>query len=296
MHNERRSVGTTGIPGGLPYPVGIGYVFIPYGVEREDYIKTCYQTNTVALRTEGGDFFKNVPVPDAIMTDIVFPEDVALSNGSVVAFAVIPKHNAPVVFAVLGLKDALGRLVEEGQFKVSKSMGDNSAGIDIHTKGSPSVSVAATGAGSKITFKVASNDEDSKFEVLTKGDVEVYGSKHVRVFVGEEVSLELVDEKLEPIAHIRYNKDTKIWQIFGDSGSDGQPAILGDDWIEKAEKICDLISDFAQAVSTMTVGVLAPQSPSGPPVNPAPFVQVKTQITQLKQQLKDTLSKRVKID
>ena len=116
------------------------------------------------------------------------------------------------------------------------------------------------------------------------------------MFAGEEVSLELVDEKLEPIAHIRYNKDTKIWQIFGDSGSDGQPAILGDDWIEKAEKICDLISDFAQAVSTMTVGVLAPQSPSGPPVNPAPFVQVKTQITQLKQQLKDTLNKRVKID
>lgn len=296
MHSERKSIGTTGISGALSHPIGIGYVFIPFGVEREDYIKTCYQTNTVALRTEGGDFFKNVPVPDSIMTDIVFPKDVALSNGSVVAFAVVPKHNAPVVFSILGLKDAIGKLVEEGQYKIFKSNVDNSAGIDIHTKDVPSINFAATGSGSKITFKVASNEEDSKFEVLTKGDVEVYGSKHVRVFAGEEVSLELVDEKLDAIAHIRYNKDTKIWQIFGDSGSDGQPAILGDDWIDKAEQICDLVSDLAQSVSTLTVSVLAPQSPSGPPVNPAPFLKVKTQISQLKQQLKNTLSKRVKID
>jgi hypothetical protein len=296
MDNQRKSVGTTGLPGALASPVGIGYVVIPYGVERADYIKTCYQTETICIRTEGGDFFKNVPVSVDQMESIVFPKEVGTATGSVVAFAVVPKHNAPVVFAVLGLKDTVGKLIEEGQIKLNKSTEQHSVDIDMRTNGVAQVNISASGEGSSMFFKLASPNADSVFDIKTKGEVNVYGSKLVRLFAEEEVRLELVDDKLEPIAHIRYNKGTGIWEIFGDSASSGQAAVLGDDWIEKAEKMCDLIGSIAQNVSTMTVGVLAPQSPSGPPINAASFAQIKTQISQLKTQLKSTLSKKVKID
>lgn len=296
MSNERRSTGTAGLPGALPYSVGVGYVVIPYGVDRADFIKTCYQTETICLRTEGGDFFKNVPVSVDQMDSIIFPAEVGLATGSVIVFAVVPKHNAPVVVAVLGLKDTVGKLIEEGQIKLNKVVGENSVDIDMRTADGAQVNISASGAASKMSFKLTSPGEDSVFEIMTKGEVNVYGSKLLRLFSGEEVRLELVDDKLEPIAHISYNKGTGIWEIFGDSSSSGQAAILGDDWIEKAEKICDLIGDLATNISTMTVSVLSTQSPSGLPTNAASFSTIKTQISALKQQLKTTLSKKVKID
>lgn len=296
MHNQRKSVGTYGLPGASAYSVGVGYVIIPYGVERADFIKTCYQTETICIRSEGGDFFKNVPVSVDQMESIIFPAEVGVATGSVVVYAVVPKHNAPVVFAVLGLKDTVGKLIEEGQIKLGKTTGENSVDIDMRTGDSAQVGISASGDGSAMTFKLASPNENSVFDVMTKGEVNVYGSKLVRMFSGEEVRLELVDEKLEPIAHIRYNKGTSIWEIFGDSGSSGQAAVLGDDWIKKAEKLCDLIGDIATNISSMTVSVLAPQSPSGTPINALKFTQIKTQVATLKSELKSTLSKKVKID
>ena len=219
MSNERRSTGTSGLPGALPYPIGVGYVIIPYGVERADFIKTCYQTETICIRTEGGDFFKNVPVSVDQMESIVFPAEVGTALGSVVIFAVVPKHNAPVVVAVLGLKDTVGKLIEEGQIKLNKATGDNSTDIEMRTNGGAQVNISASGDASKMVFKLTSPGEDSVFDIMTKGEVNVYGSKLLRLFSGEEVRLELVDDKLEPIAHIRYNKGTGIWEIFGDSAS-----------------------------------------------------------------------------
>lgn len=294
--SQRKSVGTIGLPGQSHYPVGVGYVVIPFGIEREAFIATCYQTNTLCIRTEGGDFFKNVPIADKLMTDIVFPKEKSSSEGSVVVFAMIPKHNAPVVFSVLGLKDELGSLIEEGQFKLAKSTGDDSFGLEVRTKNGSMTSFSASGRNSTITFRLVSDDESSKFELQTKGEVDIYGSKKVRIQSADEVRLELVDEKIKPIAHIRYNKNTQIWEIFGSSNSDGQWALLGEDWIEKAEEICDILSDLCQNVSQLQVSVLAPQSPSGPPINASVFLSVKTKVAALKQQLKTTLSKKVKID
>lgn len=296
MHNERISIGTVGISGNSPFAVGVGYVVIPYGVNREDYVKSCYQTQTICVRTEGGDFFKNVYISDSALADIIFPEDVSSSSGSIVVFAFVPKHNAPVVFSVLGSKDTVGALVEEGQFKVSKAYDGASVAIEGRAKSGASLAMSASGVSSKMVFKLSSPDEDSVFEIKTKGDVTVYGSKVVRLFAAEEVALELVDEKLEPTAHIRYNKNTGIWEIFGDSNSSGQSVLLGQDSIKKIGEICDILSDFAQAVSTMQVSVLAPQSPSGPPLNPAPFIQASTKIMSLKSQLDQLLSKTVKTD
>lgn len=296
MGNQRISVGTLGIPGASPYPIGVGYVVIPYGVERADFIKSCYQTETICIRTEGGDFFKNVPVSVDQMESIAFPSEVGAASGSVVVYAVVPKHNAPVIFAVLGLKDTVGKLIEEGQIKLNKITGDNSVDIDMRTADSAQVGISASGDGSSMVFKLASPNEDSVFDIMTKGDVNVYGSKLVRLFSGEEVRLELVDDKLKSIAHISYNKNDGIWEIFGDSGSNGQAVLLGEDWIDKAEQICDLIGEIALNISTMTVSVLAPQSPSGPPITAPLFAQAKTKIEALKAQLKSTLSKKVKID
>lgn len=296
MYNERRSTGTTGLPGALPNSIGVGYVVIPYGVDRTDFVKTCYQTETICIRTEGGDFFKNVPVSVDQMESIIFPQEVGTSLGSVVIFAVVPKHNAPVVVAVLGLKDTVGKLIEEGQIKLNKASGDNSADVEIRTNGGAQVSISASGEASKMVLKLTSPGEDSVLDIMSKGEVNVYGSKLLRLFSGEEVRMELVDTELNPIAHISYNKNAGIWEIFGDSSSSGQAAILGDDWIKKAEEICDLISTLSTNIASMTVSVLSPQSPSGPPLNAASFLQVKTQINSLKQQLKSTLSKKVKID
>jgi hypothetical protein len=131
---------------------------------------------------------------------------------------------------------------------------------------------------------------------MVKGDVDLHASKSVRLFANERVSLELVEEDLSRSAHISYNKDDKIWEIFGESTSAGQSAILGDDFIGNIEELFDLLSDLSIAISTLTVTSSAPGAPSSPPINPVPYAQFQTKISLLKTKIKGNLSKRVKID
>lgn len=290
---SRRSLGTSGIP--TPFSVGIGYLIIPYGVDREQFVKTCLQTNTICLRTEGGDFFKNVPVPVGCMSDIVFPQDKSVSDGSVVAYVMMPKHNAPIVFGVLPFKDDLGLLTKENQYKIVKKQNDDSVSIELKAEEGQSIlSCNISGKNSKLTINVSSDDDSSVMEINTKGNLSILSSKSVSVQAQDDCALVIVDKNTNSLSHIRYNSGG--WEIKSDSNGNAQPIVLGNQILNKLEDLFDLVSDTLQQISILTVPVTAPGSPSGPPTNSALFLQYKVKLLLLKQQLNDVLSKKNKTD
>ena len=74
------------------YPVGFGYITIPYDVDRDLYIKTCYRKERVAIQLDdGGGIIRNCYVGKTAMQNIEFPENFDKLGSGV--FFIVPKFN-----------------------------------------------------------------------------------------------------------------------------------------------------------------------------------------------------------
>ena len=68
-------------PNGINMICQIGTVVIPRDVEREDYIKTFYNTGKLFIVMGGGEAYKDVAVSKHLIEHIVFPQS-KLEKGS----------------------------------------------------------------------------------------------------------------------------------------------------------------------------------------------------------------------
>lgn len=251
---EKASVGTQGLPN-KPLPSGSAYVVIPHGIERKKYVKQCYKTNTISLRTEGGDFYKNAYIGDTELENVTFPEKIS-EQGSPVFWVCTPKHNTPVVVAVMNFKSLVGKITQENEIRLFKS-GEKSV-IDINGKSDDGrLSMSVTGTDEKVKFDitVVNNNNDAEYNLTVKGDVNIYASNKVHISTkGEEILIEFVDDALEAKAFLSYNPTDK-WRIFGDANSAGEPVLLGDKTKTELDKVTGRIDAIITAISTSATAV-----------------------------------------
>jgi hypothetical protein len=73
-----------------------------------------------------------------------------------------------------------------------------------------------------------------------------------------------------------------------------QKAILGEDLVDTLDDLCSKLDDLIQAIQSLTVTCTAPGSPSSPPINVSQFISVASDISQIKSNLDDLLSSKIK--
>lgn len=191
----KKSVGTTGMPKVLFKSAGIGYVSIPSNFDRKKFVRSCYDTSTVMIRNENGDNWGNVHVDRNVMQELEFPAD-SKSRGSALLWVMLPKHNMPVVVALLELKDKRGQVTEERAFNLSRSAPKGKVSIDGKAdKSELTISVLSqtNGVGS-MKINVLNPDETASIDVFVKGMATIFATKKIRLVSNKDLSFEVVDK------------------------------------------------------------------------------------------------------
>jgi hypothetical protein len=110
-------------------PAGIGYVVIPREVDEDEYKKDVMISGRISIYGGlGFGFFHNVPVDREVLQRIVFPKKQG-EYGSPIVWVNIPKHNIPVIVAILKNEDDYHPL-QENQKRITKT-NDNGDIVDI---------------------------------------------------------------------------------------------------------------------------------------------------------------------
>lgn len=76
-----------------PYSVGYGYIAIPSGVDRDDYIDTCFRRERVTVITDLGGVFNDCYITSDALQRISFPSDIEEKVVVFVLFLVLSTTN-----------------------------------------------------------------------------------------------------------------------------------------------------------------------------------------------------------
>lgn len=193
MDEERSNISTNGV--GSLFDSGTAYVSIPSNIDRDKFIKRCMRTQTLFIRGESGEAFRNVICPKYLLKEIIFPIE-SNKRGSLVAWVKQPKHNIPIVVAAYELKDGFSDIEEERQFRNIKTSSSGNV-VDIDGRADKatldiSVSSAENGKG-KIKLRVVNPNQTAELEVYVKGQASIFADKKVKLSTNEEFLVELRD-------------------------------------------------------------------------------------------------------
>jgi hypothetical protein len=235
--------------GGYQYPSGIGYIVIPYDLDRDTYISTCFRQGRVTIRTEDGGFINRCPISVDLLNWIKFPTDFK-TRGSVVTWSLEPIHKQPIINGILLSNEDVSDL-KEHEFKLGRKLDDNHALIS----GSPKaeyLSVTVKGKKApKLIFRVL-NDQNlaQKIEEIQGTYEATYNSK-AEIKSLESIKHSIVDQNEEKEV---YHLQTIEGNFFrGDKFiiNDGKEAmVLGNVLKTFLDKFIDTV-----AASTVTTSI-----------------------------------------
>lgn len=154
---------------------GIGYVIVPPDVDREEYIETCFRTETISMYPEvGGTSYNNVPLALSALQDIEFPGEGDVF-GSQVVYLLHPSQRTPIILAVVDKSD---EMKDAGwkQFLLSKEYhGDMVQVRGDARKGFLLFKVlSSSSSGGNITVQLFKKDGTGKMTIQVQGDIIIY--------------------------------------------------------------------------------------------------------------------------
>lgn len=271
--------------------VGIGRVIIPANMDREDYIKQCYQTSTVSMvARENLDFAHNVEVDKTAIQNISFPVQKE-EMGSTVVWVNLPFYDRPVIIAVLNTINEMTSIVEGG-FSLRKDGEDGSVAIEGNSN-TASITINAlstTNFGGKMKISVGNFDKTGELDVTCNGsfilssistDIISQDYHKVVVYDGEEDSTETFYKITNEEIEARINETTSGYKFDEESfeiGDASSTAVV-------AEGLETFINDFIDQVAQSTVTTSLGTQP----------LLNATQITALKQNTSDFFSEYLKL-
>jgi len=157
------------------YTVGVGYIILPKGTDRDKYIKTCYRKERVAIQLDHGlGIIPNCYITTSALREIVFPEQDGYL-GSCVAFMGDEYSSAPIIVGVVTKLNET-QLLDENIYKKSVATKDSRVDVEINgNTGEMFINVDSQFEnGGAITVNLNSKNNTSKFKVNCFGDISLY--------------------------------------------------------------------------------------------------------------------------
>ncbi len=239
---------------------GIGYIIIPFDVEREEYIKTCYARERVCILIEqGSNMVKDCYISKSAIKDIYFPEPSSedkVQTGSAVVWVTDSFNNKPIIVAVLSKEDE-SDLLSQYRFKLRKDSGKRSVLIEGDAEeGILDISVFDSEDYGVINIKV-SGSSDAELNVKSQGKVNILGSQLVSV---------------ESVGKTQINiKNSQNGEVLSSIEVNGQDIVLkpqnevkiGDftEPVALADSLADILNELITKVSQATVSTMLGMQP-----------------------------------
>lgn len=295
---------------GVPYPVtnnlcGIGYIIIPtnFVEQRENYIRHCYNTGSVALYTKEGQFLQNVKLSKQLLDIIEFPIN-GDNLGSEITYIMISPYNKAVGIAVTIKSDDdilpiqeyslnLVRQTETGQVSIIGDAKTGKLNITVDSE---------TDNGGEFTINVINNNKTAKLNLNIKGDINldidgkssITTTKEFKLIINKDSQTDITEIKYlldqgfsyldqyknsllinedkiqiqaEKLIDLKITKDGKSLQLNKENfifGRASEQLVLGN-------QLAALLREILTEIAKITVTCTAPGTPSGPPIN-APII------------------------
>lgn len=232
--------------------VDIGYIIIPSGVDRGNYVQTCFNTCKVSvINDKGGSIHNQCFISPLLIQDIVFPKD-DKGTGSVVVLANSGYNDVPIVIQVLKPLDELLDY-SENTYKRGVSSKDGSVNIKMGDKGDLYISVDSNSSG-KVYMNVL-GDSETVLDIRSNGSVKVSANADISLesFKNAKIKctdVDTSDESYVSISPKQINSSVTEKFIVNDGSS---PVALANEVFSKLNAIksqIDLIVDSIKSSPT----------------------------------------------
>lgn len=274
---------------------GVGFVVVPSEVDRVQYIKDCYRTNTLTINGgKGYGYFSGVHADINVMQNIHFPTDEE-NRGTPVVWVKDAISQLPVIVGVLRKQNEYYSL-NENQWRLKR--GTETRNVEIFVDGT-TAGLDITVLGDKdepanIDIKLTSENKDSVLNVVSDNEINITGEKAVNVTSNQKATLK-VTEKGEDKMSLSYElgvglkyKDEFENEITAKDGqvdiiskkinhnSGKEPMVLGD-------TLAKLLDDMLKAIQAITV--ITPSGGSSVPVNIGDFAAIQAKLDTIKSKI-----------
>lgn len=274
---------------------GVGFVVVPAEVDRTQYIKDCYRTNTLTINGGSGyGYFSGVHADINVMQCIKFPTD-ETNRGTAVVWVKDAISQLPVIVGVLRRQNEYYAL-DENQFKLKR--GTDSTNVEVFVDGiTADLNVTVVGdkdQPANVNLKLTSENADSVLSVYCDNKVEITGSKSIELTTNEKFSAKVteqgeekmsatyeigkgfnyVDEFDNEIVAKKNEVDIISKKINHNKGK--EPMVLGD-------TLADILDEMLKAIQAITV--VSPVGATSTPVNVAQFMAIQAKLSTIKSRI-----------
>nr|DAG93072.1 MAG TPA: hypothetical protein [Herelleviridae sp.] len=194
---------------------GFGYIMIPEGVDRDQFVETCYRKCRVTIIDDGsGNIIHDCYITNEALQNVKFPRVVG-EKGIPVVWVAQPFQTEPMVIGTflpqerIEVRDdeefIIKREWDKGLLTISGSAKDGSLFISVRGQESGYMKVNVSG------------DENSAIEVTSSGSVKVEGNGNIDVTAFKNLTAQVIDPDTENRSGISINKDAFVIEaIYGE--------------------------------------------------------------------------------
>lgn len=197
---------------------GIGYVIIPPGSDREEFVMMCFRQNLITIIDDvSGSIMYNCYVTKEVLDNISFPR-MEGAKGSPVVWVAQPYNNKPIVVGTFVSSDKPSVRGDES-IEIHKSW--DTGCIDI--SGNPAdgtFTVAITGEPFASMSIKALGNENSLIDVQSAGDIVINAAKGVKVVSYDNMEAQVKDVDNDNSSGVVVNKEETVFSNTFGEGDD----------------------------------------------------------------------------
>lgn len=191
--------------GTLVPPVGFGYIFIPSGVDRDNFVKTCFRTGRVTIIDDaGGGVIKDCYITNEALQNVQFPKGTE-QMGQPVVWIAQGFQNQPMVVGTFPLVDKVVDR-DDSEFLVQREWNGGILNIQGSAK-SGTLFIGIEGSESGYLKISSLGDENSVLELTCPGTIQVKNCRNLQATAYSKISAELLDVEKGNRTGISANKD-----------------------------------------------------------------------------------------
>lgn len=164
-----------------PFPINTGYVSIPEGIDREEYISNCYRKERVSIvADQGGFMIHDCYISKESIRNVRFPSS-SEKLGSPVVYVYTAISTKPIIIACVS-EESETDLLEEGKFKLDKTFGGNRVQVVGNARnGNLYVNVETYDDNTSDIVVNLSSKKDTNLKVTLNGTTEIHSTKEFNV-------------------------------------------------------------------------------------------------------------------
>lgn len=198
---------------------GFGYVIIPEGVDRDNYVKTCFRNCRITIVDDSnGNVFRECYITNEALQNIKFPRVVG-EKGIPVAWTSQPTFTLPMIIGTfipiekVNIRDDeefnIVREWDKGLFEIRGSAKDGSLFVKVRGEEAGYIQIDVEG------------NENALVQVNSSGSIQASANKNVDVTAYTELNAKVKDPELKNESGIKINKgEITLQSSYGEDGGD----------------------------------------------------------------------------